>query len=452
MAYLRSTHVAGDLSVSGNLKANLSIKIAGVTKTLDGSRILEWTADDLVLRSATAADAGVVKLGSDTVQTVAANAVTATASRSYAVQKNSSGQMVVNVPWTDANTVYTHPSGDGNLHVPATGTANNGKFLMAGATAGSLSWSALPVATTSIAGIMTAADKTKLDGIAAGAQVNSVTSVAGKTGAVTLAKGDVGLSNVDNIQQAPIARKISAGTGLSGGGDLTADRTLSVSYGTTAGTAAQGNDSRITNALRRDVPNTSGYLALGSAQASPGGVDRSIEIATNTAFGGEYNNHTGVRLVSYMPGSWGTGKFGVQIATNWGEYGPVNEVLHSGNILQATGTSTEFPMSQKATTDALNTKAASSHTHDYVPTSRTVNNKALSANISLTAADVGAAASSHGHTAATTSADGFMSAADKSKLNGIASGANAYSLPAASSGALGGIKVSLSGTTLTIST
>lgn len=38
---------------------------------------------------------------------------------------------------------YTHPSGDGNLHVPATGTISNGKVLMAGSTAGKLSWTAL---------------------------------------------------------------------------------------------------------------------------------------------------------------------------------------------------------------------------------------------------------------------------------------------------------------------
>lgn len=44
----------------------------------------------------------------------------------------------------------------------------------------------------------TDAEKTKLSGIQAGAQVNTVTSVAGKTGAVTLVKGDVGLGNVDN--------------------------------------------------------------------------------------------------------------------------------------------------------------------------------------------------------------------------------------------------------------
>jgi hypothetical protein len=46
----------------------------------------------------------------------------------------------------------------------------------------------------------------------------------------------------------PTSRTVSAGTGLSGGGDLSADRTLTVSYGTTAGTAAQGNDSRLSDA------------------------------------------------------------------------------------------------------------------------------------------------------------------------------------------------------------
>lgn len=46
---------------------------------------------------------------------------------------------------------YSHPTGDGNLHVPATGTSNNGKFLMAGSTAGSLSWGT-PTNTTYSAG------------------------------------------------------------------------------------------------------------------------------------------------------------------------------------------------------------------------------------------------------------------------------------------------------------
>ena len=41
--------------------------------------------------------------------------------------------------------------------------------------------------------------------------------------------------------------KVNAGTGLSGGGSLEADRTLSVKYGTAAGTATQGNDSRLSD-------------------------------------------------------------------------------------------------------------------------------------------------------------------------------------------------------------
>lgn len=44
----------------------------------------------------------------------------------------------------------------------------------------------------------TATEKTKLLGIESGSQVNTVTSVATRTGAVVLTKSDVGLSNVDN--------------------------------------------------------------------------------------------------------------------------------------------------------------------------------------------------------------------------------------------------------------
>lgn len=42
---------------------------------------------------------------------------------------------------------------------------------------------------------------------------------------------------------------INAGSGLIGGGNLSTSRTLSVNYGTTAGTSAQGNDSRFTQGV-----------------------------------------------------------------------------------------------------------------------------------------------------------------------------------------------------------
>ncbi|MEG1971117.1 MAG: hypothetical protein RR101_13485 [Burkholderiaceae bacterium] len=59
-------------------------------------------------------------------------------------------------------------------------------------------WGPMPLAygpnaaaTTGAAGMMSATDKTKLDGVQAGAQVNTVTSVFGRTGAVGLASADV---------------------------------------------------------------------------------------------------------------------------------------------------------------------------------------------------------------------------------------------------------------------
>lgn len=47
--------------------------------------------------------------------------------------------------------------------------------------------------------------------------------------------------------KAPLTRVIAAGTGLTGGGDLTANRTLAVTYGTAAATACVGNDARLSN-------------------------------------------------------------------------------------------------------------------------------------------------------------------------------------------------------------
>jgi len=55
--------------------------------------------------------------------------------------------------------------------------------------------------------------------------------------------GNVVISTAD-MGAVPTTRLVSAGSGLSGGGDLSANRTLAVVYGTTAGTVAQGNDAR----------------------------------------------------------------------------------------------------------------------------------------------------------------------------------------------------------------
>lgn len=68
----------------------------------------------------------------------------------------------------------------------------------------------------------------------------AVLSVNGLTGVVTLAASDVGAASSTT--------QITAGTGLTGGGTLAADRTLTVSFGATGATVCVGNDTRLSDA------------------------------------------------------------------------------------------------------------------------------------------------------------------------------------------------------------
>ncbi len=61
----------------------------------------------------------------------------------------------------------------------------------------------------------------------------------------------------------PNTRQVIAGTGLTGGGDLSADRTLTVAYGSTGTTACVGNDARLSDARTPSLHATS-HAAMGS--------------------------------------------------------------------------------------------------------------------------------------------------------------------------------------------
>jgi hypothetical protein len=72
-----------------------------------------YTDTVYTLPEANATTKGGIELFSNTDQSVAATAVSATAARTYGLQLNSDGQGVVNVPWVDTNTTYS--VGDGGL-------------------------------------------------------------------------------------------------------------------------------------------------------------------------------------------------------------------------------------------------------------------------------------------------------------------------------------------------
>lgn len=79
---------------------------AGAMSNTDKTKLdgIASNANNYVLPIMTATVAGGAMVFSNTVQTVAATAVSAVASRTYGVQLNSSNQLVVNIPWT--NTTY----------------------------------------------------------------------------------------------------------------------------------------------------------------------------------------------------------------------------------------------------------------------------------------------------------------------------------------------------------
>lgn len=158
-----------------------------------------WNAKASTAVATTSANGLMASSDKSKLNGIAANATNVT---------NPSTNGVIAINGTNT-TVYAHPTGDGNLHVPATNVTSNGKFLKAGATAGSLSWQTImagdvsglqalldeksdtthghAAATSSAAGFMAATDKSKLDGIAAGAQTNQNAFANVKVGATTVA-------------------------------------------------------------------------------------------------------------------------------------------------------------------------------------------------------------------------------------------------------------------------
>lgn len=183
----------------------------------------------------------------------------------------------------------------------------------------------------------TTAEKTKLSGIAEGAQKNTITGVKGgsetsyRTGNVNITATNIGLGNVNNTSDND--KPISAAT----------QTALDGKQATVTGAATTITGSNLT-ANRALVSNANGKVAASAVTSTELGYLDGVTSAIQTQLNGK------------VPTSR-----------------TVNGKALSANI----------------TLGASDVGA--------VPTSRTVNNKALSSNVILTASDVGAAPASHNH-------------------------------------------------------
>lgn len=204
-------------------------------------------------------------------------------------------------------------------------------------------------------------------------------------------------NNTDNFNTNPSA---IGNTWLPWGGGAASESVAGlVRFGTTAGTAAQGNDSRIVNALQKennlsditDPATARNNLGLGTAATRNVGTSSGnvMEVGafglggtpptlsdqqTNSAVTSQFFSTGDTAVLPYSSavtlGYHDTG-YATQIFSNQGVLTPIVSVRvmsenqwgapvtlhHTGNILKSTGNNNEFPMSQKAVTDALATKA-----------------------------------------------------------------------------------------------
>ena len=112
---------------------------------------------------------GGAELFSDTVQSVAATAVSETASRTYGTQLNAANQLVVNVPWTDTNVVtYTIDVPTGTTSINLKGSDSTDDPIVLSGTSGQVTQtriSASEIRTALTASVAIANNLTLTDGV-----------------------------------------------------------------------------------------------------------------------------------------------------------------------------------------------------------------------------------------------------------------------------------------------
>lgn len=177
------------------------------------------------------------------------------------------------------DTVYTHPTTDGNKHVPATGTTNSGKVLKAGATAGSLTWEDDNDTITTINGKTGAISKADIVAIGIPAQDTTYTPfTTAKDGLVpkTTSSNTTDYLRRDGTWASPPDTKYTLPTatatvlgGVKSGTDITVD--------------GSGNVSVNDNSHAHTIANVTGLQGALDAKETPSGATAKASTAENNS-------------------------------------------------------------------------------------------------------------------------------------------------------------------------
>ena len=240
---------------------------------------------------------------------------------------------------------------------------------------------------------------------ALGNKVNKVSGKVLSTNDYTTAEKNklAGVAANANNYSLPAATSSVLGGVKTSTGITNSSGTISVTYGTAAGTACQGNDSRLSNS--RPASDVSDW-----AKASTKPTYTWTEITSKPSWiGSSKSTYTASEVGALASG--GTAVNASKVANSF--------------IFKVAGGSTEG-------TNLYTFNGSAAKTINVVAGSNVT--------LTPTAGQLSISAKDTTYAVATTSANGLMSSAMVTKLNGIATNANNYSLPTATSSVLGGVK------------